>query len=415
MLRRTLAGGLPLLAAVAVGGCGGGGDDGGQPATEKGDRQELLDSVDTRPKDVDDTDEEIKQLLADRAAALQERDAKVLAATAGGAQRKRDERALANLKALPLEQVELRPSDVQISGPEATMRAGMAYRVKGATRPFLTSRKVVARKSASGWKVVRDVPQRDALPWEVERYTATTGRNVVLLTPPGVEPGTLMPGLEAAYRKISRDLPARDLPKRVLVIAASDARRVGQLDGKGIGGGVVAMASVVVDFKPGAALEVQRVLSQRMTIVMDRYDRMPAQERDWTLTHEMVHTAMNPDTSGRTPQWIIEGIAMYVSGEDLSAYAGAVAAAGERPTLAQLSKQNAIAKLGDADAQSAAYVVASAAAEEIAARKGDKGLFRFYEAFNDSAITGPPGPRTTDKVLRESLGISLRELDAAIG
>ena len=411
MHRRTLAGLLPVLAALALGGCGGGDGDGKEPAEK--DRQELLDSVDTRPRDVDDSDEQIKRLLADRAAALEARDAEALAATAAGGQRKRDRQALANLKALPLGDVALEPADVQVSDTKATMRAGMAYKVKGAARPFLTSREVVARKSGGGWKVVRDVPLHDALPWEVDRYTATQGRNVVLLTPPGVKAGTLMPGLQAAYRKISRDLPSRDLPERVLVIAASDGAQVKQLDGKGVAGGVVAMASVAVDYKPGGALEVQRVLSQRMTIIMDRYVTMPEQERQWTLAHEMVHTAMNPDTSGRTPQWIIEGIAMYVSGEDLSAYTGAVAA--ERPTLARLSRRNAIAKLSDADAQSAAYVVASAAAEEIAARKGNKGLFRFYEAFNDSTITGPPGARTTDKVLRKSVGMSLRELDAAIG
>ena len=413
MHRRTLAALLPLLAVAAVSGCGGGGDGGSKEPSGKDEQKELLDSVDTRPRDVDDSDEEIKQLLADRAAALEARDAKVLRATAAGAQRERDERALANLEELPLERVRLEPGELQISGRRATMQAGMAYRVKGASRPFLTSRKVVARKSAAGWRIVRDVPRHDALPWEVERYTATTGRNVVLLTPPQVQPGGLMPGLQAAYGKIARDLPARDLPERVLVIAARDAGQVKQLDGKGINGGVVAMASVFVDYKPGGALEVQRVLSQRMTIVMDRFDRMPEQEREWTLAHEMVHTAMNPDTSGRTPQWVIEGVAMYVSGEDLSGYTGYVA--GDRPSLSELSKRDAIANLSDSDAQGAAYVVASAAAEEIAERKGNEGLFRFYEAFNDSTITGPPGPRTTDKVLRKSVGISLRELDAAIG
>ena len=79
-----------------------------------------------------------------------------------------------------------------------------------------------------------------------------------------------------------------------------------------------------------------------------------------------------------------------------------------------LSRENAIGKLG-ADGKSAAYVIASAAAGEIAARKGNEGLFRFLEAFNDSTITGPPGARTTDKVMRKSIGMTLRELDAAIG
>ena len=411
MRRRTLAGLLSVFVVLPAGGCGGG--DGDDPAkTDK--RKELLDSVDTRPRDVDDSDEEIKRLLAERARALEARDRKALAATAAAGQRVRDRKAAANLEELPLEQVRLEPLDVRIAGEKATMGAGMSYRIKGASRPFLTTRKLSARKTGDGWKVTRDVAPRDALPWEVDRYTASVGERVVLLTPPGVEPGPLLPGLQSAYRKIARDLPARDLPDRVLVIAAEDAGQVKQLDGKGIAGGVVAMASVAVDYKPGGALEVQRVLAQRMTLVMDRYATMPAQEREWTLAHEMVHTAMNPDTSGRTPQWLIEGVALYVSGEDLSAYAPAVEAAGERPSLVALSRRNALGKL-DADGQSAAYVVASAAAEEIAARKGNKGLFRFYEAFNDSRITGPPGPRTTDKVLRKSVGMTLRELDAAIG
>jgi hypothetical protein len=352
--------------------------------------------------------------LTERARALEARDAKALAATAAAGQRRRDRRAIANLEALPLEQVRLAPVDVQITGDEATLGAAMSYRIKGASRPFLTSRKMTARKAAGGWRLTRDAPRRDAVPWEVERYTATVAERIVLLTPPGVEAGTLLPGLQAAYRKIARDLPARDLPDRVLVIAAEDARQVEQLDGKRIAGGVVAIASVAVDYKPGVALEVERVLAQRMMLVMDRYATMPEQERQWTLAHEMVHTAMNPDTSGRTPIWLVEGVALYVSGEDLSAYAPAVEAAGERPSLSALSRRGAIGKL-DADGQSAAYVVASAAAEAIAERKGNEGLFRFYEGFNDGTITGRPGPRTTDKVLRKAVGMSLRELDAAIG
>ena len=142
---------------------------------------------------------------------------------------------------------------------------------------------------------------------------------------------------------------------------------------------------------------------------------MPEQEREWTLAHEMVHTAMNPDTSGRDAAVDHRGHRDVRLRARTSPPTPARSAARAPDACAQLSRRNAIAKLSDADAQSAAYVVASAAAEEIAGRKGNEGLFRFYEAFNDSAITGPPGARTTDKVLRKSVGMSLRELDAAIG
>ena len=413
MRLRRLAGLVPLLAAAAVGGCGGGSDGDGKQSAEGKSQQELLDSIDTRPRDVDESDEAIERLLADRAAAIEERDGKAIAATAAGAQRARDRRAAANLADLPLGDVRLTPEDVQISGRKATMGARMRYRVQGATREFETGRRIVARKSTAGWRVVRDTSP-DALPWEVQRYAATQSRHIVLLTPPGVGAGELVPGLERAYRRISRDLPARDLPDRVLVLAAADGDEVEALGVKGLSSNVVAMADVRRLFRPGGALEVQRVLAQRMTLIMDRYETMPVAEREQTLAHEMVHTALGPDTSGRVPQWLIEGMALYVSREDLSAYTGAVEAAGVRPSLRELSRENAIGKLG-ADGKSAAYVIASAAASEIAARKGNEGLFRFFEAFNDSTITGPPGARTTDKVMRKSIGMTLRELDAAIG
>ena len=414
MRRRTLAGLLPLLAAAAVGGCGGGGDGDGKQSAEGKSQQELLDSVDTRPRDVDESDEEIERLLADRAAAIEQRDGKAIAATAAGAQRARDRRAAANLAGLPLGDVRLTPRGRPDLGPQG--HDGRADALPDQGRH--------AR--------VRDRPQ-DRRP-QVGRRLARGPRHVAGRAPVGgpalqghaVAPhrpadaarrrrrASWCPGLERAYRRISRDLPARDLPDRVLVLAAADGDEVEALGVKGLSSNVVAMADVRRLFKPGGALEVQRVLAQRMTLIMDRYETMPVAEREQTLAHEMVHTALGPDTSGRVPQWLIEGMALYVSREDLSAYTGAVEAAGVRPSLRELSKENAIGKLG-ADGKSAAYVIASAAASEIAARKGNEGLFRFFEAFNDSTITGPPGARTTDKVMRKSIGMTLRELDAAIG
>ena len=47
-------------------------------------------------------------------------------------------------------------------------------------------------------------------------------------------------------------------------------------------------------------------------------------------------------------------------------------------------------------------------------RRGTKGLFRLYDAFNDSRIPGRPGAATTDRVLRRTLGLSLADLDAAV-
>ena len=60
------------------------------------------------------------------------------------------------------------------------------------------------------------------------------------------------------------------------------------------------------------------MLSQRMMVIDSRWSTLPEAERQATLVHEMTHTALDPDTSGRTPPWLVEGVAMYVSGDDRS-------------------------------------------------------------------------------------------------
>jgi hypothetical protein len=186
-----------------------------------------------------------------------------------------------------------------------------------------------------------------------------------------------------------------------------------QLNGR-LARGVVAVANVSVLYRPGPAKQVGRVLAQRLIVVHDRWRRLPAAERQSTLVHEMTHTAMDPDTSGRTPAWLAEGMAMYVSGDDRTAEATARASGlGPMMKLGRISRPGSIFRLGGSE-QGAAYASASAAAHAIVARAGTKGLFRVYDAFNDSRFRGPPGARLTDRVLRRSVGLSLAELDAEI-
>jgi len=80
--------------------------------------------------------------------------------------------------------------------------------------------------------------------------------------------------------------------------------------------------------------------------------------------------------------------------------------------LRALCKPNAIFRLTGRE-QGAAYAISSAAAETIVDRRGNNGLFKLYDAFNDSRIHGSPGARTTDRVMRRTIGMSLAQLDAA--
>lgn len=407
--RLVLAG----LAALAAAGCGGG-DAGKADAEPKlgAEAQKALDELDANTGAPGDA-KGVEKLLADRARALEDEDILALSGTATGRQEARDRRSARRAKRLAIERIRMVAEDLQASEGRAEVTVAMSYRVRGMSRPFYTERKIVARLWNRAWRVVSDAPRREPLPWEVAPFRATRTPHVVLLTAPGVDVAPLRSGLEQAYREIRRDLPARDLPRSVLVIAARDAAQAERLSGR-IAHGVVALANVSVKFGPPPALEVERVLSQRMIVIASRWSTLPAVERQSTLVHEMTHTALDPDTSGRTPPWLVEGVAMYVSGDDRSEEARLRAAgAAESMRLRSICRPRSIFRLSGRD-QGAAYAASSGAAEAIVARRGSKGLFRLYDAFNDSTITGRTCAATIDRMLRRTLDMSLSELEAAV-
>jgi hypothetical protein len=409
MAPRFLLAGLAVLAAA---GCGGDAEAEKQKPKLSAEAQKALDELDAKPRPPDKA-ADIERLLGERARALEDADILALSATATGSQRARDRRNARRVKRLAIGRVRLVADDLETSGGRAEATVTMSYRVRGMSRPFFTQRKVVARKESVGWRVTSDVPRGEPLPWEVAAFRATRAPHVVLLTPPGVDDAPLRAGLTDAYGEISRDLPARDLPRSVLVIGTRDAAQAERLTGQ-IASGVVALANVSVKWGPAPAFEVERVLAQRMIVIGSRWSPLPEAERRSALVHEMTHTALNPDTSGRTPPWLAEGVAMYVSGDDRSEEARLRAAgAAASMKLRQLCKQNSIFRLNGVQ-QGAAYAASSGAAEAIVGRHGTKGLFRLYDAFNDPEISGRTCASTSDRVLRRTLRMSLAELEAAV-
>jgi hypothetical protein len=400
-----------LLAGLALVLVGCSGED-SKPEEPRDRKDELLESIDTRPREIEGPQDKLRRLLADRARALQDGDVAAFAATATGAQRALDRRAAARTRALGLERVAYVADELETGRGDASGVAVLHYRLRGTDRAFSIARRIVARRTGAGWRIARDASRREAAPWEAGDYRATRSAHVVLLAPKRFDTGELRPGLERAYRDIRRDLPRRDLPRSVVVIAARDEAETERLTGR-IARDVVALANVAARWGRGPAYPVRSVLSQRMIVVLSRWQTLPAAERQMTLVHEMTHTALNPDTSARTPAWLVEGAAMYVADEDRSAEARARAAAGDDISLARLSKPDVIFGM-NAREQGAAYAASSAAAYAIVERHGAKGLFGFYDRFNDQEIFGRPGARLTNRVLRRSLGMSLAELEAAV-
>jgi hypothetical protein len=409
MAPRLLLAGLAVLAAA---GCGEGGEAVKEEPKLGAEAQKALDEAGAKAQ-TPDAAADIKRLLRERAGALEAKDVFALAASATGRQRARDRRSARRAERLAIDRIRFVADDVQTSGNRAKLTVTMSYRVRGLSRRFRTGRRLTARKSSAGWRITRDVARGEPLPWEVAAFKVTRAPHVVLFTPPGVEVAPLRTGLVAAYREIRRDLPARDLPRSVLVIGARDAAQTERLTGR-IARGVIALANVHVAYGPGPGFAVERVLAQRMIVVDSRWSTLPASERQATLVHEMTHTALNPDTSGRTPPWLVEGVAMHVAGENRADEARLRAAgAGPSIKLRKLCKPDSIFGMSARD-QGAAYAAASAAAEAIVARRGTKGLFRLYDAFNDSMLDGRTCAAMTNRVLRRTLDLSLAELEAAV-
>jgi len=406
MARRLLPAGLVILVTAGCGGTGA-----GAPAVTPAPRSKPAETTGRPPDDAG----AIEALLRQRALALERRDVAALTGTAAGPQRDRDRRAVRWTAQLSRLRVRVVSDELDITGDDARIAQTLSYRVRGMSRPFLTARRLTARRTSAGWRVTRDAARREPLPWEVAPFKATRANHLVLLSPPGVDAARLRSGLSGAYRELESALPQRELPRSVLVIAARDASQAGQLAGR-IARGVVALANASVQFGPKPALAVERVLAERMIVIDARWSGLPASERQSALVHELTHTALNTATSGRTPPWLAEAVALHLSGDDRAAEArlrAAGAGAGAGVGLRELCRPNSILKL-DGREQGAAYAASSGAAEVIVARRGTKGLLRLYGAFNDPAIDGRTCVATTDQALRRTLDMSLAELEAAV-
>lgn len=395
-MRRT---GLVVL-ALAAAGCGGG------HASRHATPSPGATAGGGRPSAAED----FEALLQRRAQALQDGDAAALAATSVGRQRARDRRAARRAGALRLRGVQLMAG----AGP----RVRLSYRLAGATGTFTAPRVVRAMRTAAGWRVASEHPlgRRDRVPWDVAAFRRRPTRHFLLLTPPGVRPVGLAATLEAGRRRVAAALPGVRVPDRLAVIVAASAGEARALSRRIRGVESLAALAEAIVRVTGPAQRVQRVAGQRLIVVWPEFSRLDAAERERVVTHELTHAALARGTSGRTPAWLTEGVALYASGDRRADQAGALLSGGElvgvgtrgrraalrAASLTALAGPDAIGRRTGV-AQAAAYAYASAAAFAVAARFDRAGLLRLYDAFADPALRGAPGARLQARAIERAL------------
>ena len=341
-------------------------------------------------------------------------------------QRAKDRRAAEAVKALPIADVEMTARGTEIDGSRATLRVEMVYAFDKIGTVYLKTSRLTALRTPAGWRIQNDRPSAGTLaPWELTRYTARASRHFLALAPRTINVGGLMTDLEKGRERMRRGLPTVKPPKRVLVLVArdSDDTRALTKDMKTIRSLVaVDEAQIAVH---GPALRVDRISGQRVFVLWRSYAIRSADQRRMVIAHELTHRTLAKRTSGRTPAWLTEGIAMYASGDRRASAAGALLSGGR---LKDSSEQGAaegalsltrLAKPTSLDELSAvplafAYSYASAAAYTIAEKHGRGALLRLLKAFNDEKIQGTAGRRLSDRVVRHTLKISLEDLEDEI-
>jgi hypothetical protein len=342
--------------------------------------------------------QQIETLLRDRASALE---AGRRPPGGTGAQRRRDRLAAGRIRALHVRGLQVEAGGIDVHGARASTRVAVRYGIAGVRSTFQSARRVALVRRGGAWRVARVEGRRGLPPWDVAAFAYHRTPHFVVLVPPGVPVPDLTAALEGGYAAMRERLRSRHLRRRYLVIAAADAAQARALTTQIRGVETLAAVSDAGIDEHGPAQAVARVVSLRLLVVATAFASLDAAGRQRTITHELTHAALAGSTSGRTPAWLAEGVAMYVSGDRR--------AAPVHPDLAALSKPGAIARLSGAR-QADAYRAASAAAFAIVERFGADRLLDLYDSFNDPSLRGPPGPRLADHALRRELGIGLGDL-----
>ena len=392
---------LAALLCAALAGCGGGAKTGNATPTPSP-------RAGTPPKDGDVT--QLERLMDQRAAALAAGRARAYAATATGPQRDRDREAARNARGIGLRDVELAVDSSDVSGRRATLRVRTVYGVRGVRGSFATERRIRARRTGGGWRVVSESSPRERHPWELGLVETRRSRHFVVLAPQALELGTLVDALEVGYDRMGEVLKRPRLRERYLVVVAGGPQAARSLTEEIRGVESLAAISDAEVQETGPAQRVTAVVSQRLVVVWPPFSTLDAEGQQRVVTHELTHATLAGVTSGRTPAWLTEGIALYVSDDRRIDQAAQLRVQGGLPSLRGLARPDAIARLSG-DRQSAAYAYASAAAFYVAERFGRQRLLRLFGVFNHEDLAGRAGPEVADRAVRRVLGVSTPRLE----
>lgn len=381
-----------ILLALVLAGCG----DKAKPPTPT-----------PAPRPPTDT-ERIGRLLQQRADALG--DGRIGAFAATSTRERLAARVGRRVAPLGVRDPRYRIVQVRVNGRTARIDARLAYRVPGVRGDFGSLRTLRAVRRDGEWRIDRALGARNAEPWELDAYRRIRSDHFVIWTPPGVDAPVAT--LEAGYDRLASVLSEGRLRERYLVVMARDGTAARRLTRRIAGlESLTALTDTQVGVR-GKAQRITAVRSQRLIVNQATFGALDPASQAQVITHELTHAALAPVTSGRVPAWLVEGVALYVSGDDRRDFYSGLPTV---PTLAGLSAPDAIGRL-TGDRQRDAYATASAAAHFIVDTYGRDTLLELYLVYGRRGLRGERGdPELTNRALKRVLGISIDELQRRLG
>jgi hypothetical protein len=373
----------------------------------------------------------VNSLLQRRSRAVLARDRAAFLATvdpSGQAFRAGQQLLFDNLSKVPLAVwketlADTRPAVAADDGWTARLR--LTYRLRGFDRRDLVYTEYLTfdRRPGIGWVVsgdgaahgLRDDPQI----WNGGGLTVVHGRRSIVLAEDGAVTGEAPAARTAELRDIAARLDkgigivsgvvGDRWARHVVALLPATEQKAEELAGDVRNLGDIAALATVTGDESGRDTGEDRVV-----ITPNAFGRLTALGRHVVLTHELVHVAMGGARDGKTPMWLIEGLADYVGykGTGVSTKAAGreladlIARSGVPATL-----PGATEFAGSGDRLSAAYEEAWLACRMVAERYGEDRLVRLYRTA-ESEPEDPGDPRLQDRALRSVLGIGTDRFDA---
>lgn len=396
---------LAALLALAVSGCGAVNVDW---ATPQGDSPTATSS------------DEIQSVLDSYASALVQKDTAKFSASIDPASPEflaQQQQMYERLAAVPFDQYKVEVSSETETAPGtviAKVNTSFTYQGSFTDLPDPERSAFLMVRKDDGWKIAGDVTaqalgkNRIAHLEDFGPVEALTSEDVIVLFHPGERAvaESALDKAQAAVPKLKSTLSLLDLPR--VPVRVFDSKE--QID--------LAFPGQWQDWAGGAARPLGSSPGQGGEIIIDAalFTDTSGSNPDYNstmLAHELTHVALFPRQGGRTPPFLVEGLADYVAGIPPVTVIPEKLRRNEAmsPQLSDLYQPGGFSALLTTEAATIAYEEAGTAVAYLEETYGNEKVMALLEEFAHRSDEATPQPQLVDEIFNSVLGVGWNEFE----